>query len=59
MRNKMIGGVCSGLADYFAVDVTLVRIGFVFLGLLTHITGIALVIYLVLWAIMPEGPREP
>ena len=27
-NNKVIGGVCSGLADYFDVDATLVRVGF-------------------------------
>ncbi|HUS15388.1 MAG TPA: PspC domain-containing protein [Chloroflexia bacterium] len=55
-NQKMLGGVCAGLADYFGVDVTLVRIGFVLLGLFTHVTGAALLLYLLLWAIMPVAP---
>ncbi len=31
--NKMIGGVCSGVADYFGVDPTIVRIVWVLLGI--------------------------
>jgi phage shock protein C len=49
--NKMLGGVCAGLAEYFGIDVTLVRIGFVLVGLLTHV--FTPFWYLILWAIMP------
>lgn len=50
--NRQLGGVCGGIADYFAVDPTLVRIGFVLLALLS-LGGGALVAYAVLWVIMP------
>jgi phage shock protein C len=55
--NKMLGGVCAGLAEYFGVDVTLVRIGVVLLGLATHAFG--LLAYLLLWAIMPTSAQAP
>jgi phage shock protein C len=53
--DKMIAGVCGGLAHYFGVDPVLTRlamVGLVFAG------GIGLLIYAVLWLIMPiqEGP---
>lgn len=53
MNNKMIGGVCSGLADYFDMDPTLVRliwVAFVLIG------GTGILAYIIAWIIMPEGP---
>jgi phage shock protein C len=51
VRDKKIAGVCSGLAKYFDVDVTLVRLavatGIVLSG------GLGLVAYIVAWIIMP------
>jgi phage shock protein C len=46
----MIGGVCGGLAEYLEVDPTIVRLGFVLLGLYS---GIGIAAYLILWIIMP------
>lgn len=51
----MIGGVCSGIAKYFEVDPTAVRLAFV---LLLFAGGGGLWIYLVLWIIMPLEPQE-
>ena len=50
---KKIAGVCGGIADYFDVDVTLVRallIGLSFLG------GWGIIVYLVLWFSAPQKP---
>ena len=52
-RDKMLAGVSGGLAEYFDVDVTLVRAGWVVVCFLT--AGFALVGYLVLAIIMPRG----
>jgi phage shock protein C len=52
--DKMIAGVCGGLAAYLGVDPVLVRLGFVILILAS---GIGLPIYLVLWLIMPTSSR--
>ena len=57
-RNKsdvMIAGVCSGLAKYFDVDPTAIRLAFV---LLLFVGFGGLWIYLVLWIIMPLDPGE-
>lgn len=51
--NKMIAGVCGGIADYFSIDATVVRLLFVlgfFLG------TAAFWIYIVMWVLMPEEP---
>lgn len=51
--DRMVAGVCSGLAEYFDLDPTLVRAGYVLLSLLS--AGFpGLLIYLVLWMVMPE-----
>jgi phage shock protein C len=47
----MIGGVCGGLAKYFAIDATLVRLIFV---LLTVAGGSGVLIYFILWIVMPR-----
>jgi len=49
--DKMIAGVCGGLATYFGVDATLVRLAFAALILIGM--GSPLLAYLVLWLIMP------
>ena len=50
--NRIIGGVCSGLAAYWRVDPTIVRLIFVLLA----IFGMAgVLIYLILWIILPEA----
>ena len=50
-RNKMISGVSGGLGEYFAIDPTVVRIAFV---LLAFFNGVGLIVYLLLWLIMPS-----
>lgn len=45
--------MCGGLAEFFGLNPTLVRIGFVFFGLF----GVGEVVYLVLWLIVPKEPR--
>jgi phage shock protein C len=55
MRNTedgVLAGVAAGFADYFAVDPTLVRLGFV---LLAVFGGSGLVLYLVSWLLMPRA----
>lgn len=52
-NNRMIAGVCGGLGDYFNIDPTLVRLLFVLIGLTV---GGGVLIYLLLWLILPEEP---
>lgn len=55
-NNRMIGGVCAGIADYFNWDITLVRIVYVLATFFTAFSGG--IVYLILWLIMPEAGRE-
>ena len=50
--DKKLAGVCGGLARYFDIDATLVRIVFV---LLTLFSGGGLILYIVLWLVMPAS----
>lgn len=50
--DSMIGGVCGGLAAYFNIDPTIVRVAMV---LITLAWGTGLLVYLLLWAILPES----
>lgn len=49
-NNKIIGGVCSGLADYFDIDTTLVR---AVVASSVIFAGVGLGLYLVLWIVLP------
>ena len=51
--NRVWGGVCGGLADYFDLDPTLVRLGYVLISILSAAFPGALV-YLILLVIMPD-----
>jgi phage shock protein PspC (stress-responsive transcriptional regulator) len=51
-RNRMIAGVCGGIADYLGWDPTVVRIVYILLSIFTFFSGA--LAYLVLWIVMPE-----
>lgn len=51
-KNKTIFGVCSGLADYLGIDVTIVRVGFAVTALFY---GVAIIVYLILAVAMPDA----
>lgn len=55
-NRRMVSGVLGGIADYFAVDASIVRIVFVVLTLLTHVFPGILVYALLAW-VMPENPE--
>ena len=50
-EGRMLAGVCVGLADYFGVDVNLVRLGF---GVFTVFWGLGALIYALAWVVLPE-----
>ena len=52
-EGKIVAGVCGGLAKYFDIDATLVRIGFVVIAVLTHIL-FGLIVYVVMAAVVPQ-----
>lgn len=52
-RNKMIAGVCAGLAEWLDWDVTLVRIGYVLISIFSAAFP-GILIYIILWIVMPK-----
>ncbi len=54
--DKKLFGVCSGLAEHFSMDPTLMRVLFVFIFLAF---GTGLLLYLILAIVMPEKPVGP
>lgn len=53
--NRVIGGVCSGLAEYFGLDTALVRIAFVIAFMFA---SFGFWIYIILWAILPVSGQQ-
>ena len=51
--DRKLAGVCGGLAQYFGVDATLIRVLFVLLAVLG---GSGLVLYVAMWIIVPNEP---
>lgn len=52
INDKMIGGVCGGIAEYFGWDSTLIRIIWALATIFTAFAGI--IVYIILWIIMPK-----
>lgn len=54
-QERIIAGICGGLAEFFGIGVSRVRIAllvFILFG------GLSLWVYLVLWLIIPQAPRQ-
>ncbi len=54
-KEKMLGGVCGGIAQYFGIDPTLIRLIFV---IIFFAEGAGFLAYVVAWIIIPEEPEE-
>lgn len=54
-HDRMIAGVCGGVADFFGLDATPVRIATIFLLLFG---GLSLWVYIILWLIVPKAPKK-
>ena len=52
VKNKKIAGVCAGIANYFDLDPTLVRVIWI---LLVCVAGTGVLAYLIAGAVMPEA----
>ena len=52
-QNRTLAGVCGGIAEYLGWDPTLVRVAWI---ILTLLGGSGILIYLILWLVMPESP---
>lgn len=53
--DKMVAGVCAGVAEYFGIDPVIVRIIFILLALAG---GPGVLLYIILWIVMPESPID-
>jgi phage shock protein C len=56
-QERIIAGVCGGLAKYMNVDATIVRVIFVILTVFTAVIP-GILIYLVMWIIIPKDSEE-
>lgn len=54
-REARIGGVCAGIAEYFDVDPTIVRLLWVFF---TPLGGGGILAYIIAWIIIPLHPKD-
>ena len=54
-QHKMIAGVCGGLAEWLGWDVTLVRVAYVLASILS-VAFPGILVYIILWAVMPRAP---
>ncbi len=52
-NNRMIAGVCAGIAEYFGWDVTVTRIVYVVISILS-VAFPGILVYLILWLVMPQ-----
>jgi phage shock protein PspC (stress-responsive transcriptional regulator) len=50
-NDRVLGGVCAGLAEYFGLDITLVRLAYAVLTFCTAFSGV--IIYIIAWIIIP------
>ncbi|WP_339784821.1 MAG: PspC domain-containing protein [Imperialibacter sp.] len=53
-RDKMLGGVCAGIANYFGWDPTMVRLGYVVLSLVSAAFP-GILVYIIMWIVVPES----
>ena len=54
-KNKIIAGICGGMGEFLNVDPTIIRIIWIILSL-TYGSGILL--YLILWLVIPKNPKH-
>ena len=56
-RNKMIAGVCGGMAEYFQLDPTVVRVAYVLISIIS-VAFPGILAYIILMFVMPP-PEQP
>ena len=55
-KNKYIGGVCGGVAEYFNLDPTLIRILWVIIVFFPP--GLGIILYILFWIFVPRNPKQ-
>lgn len=57
-KNRWVGGVCGGLAEYFHIDAIVVRLIFIVLTLFLVVSiPVMLVLYVIMWIAIPAEPE--
>ena len=56
-HNKMIAGVCGGLAEWFGWDPTLIRLLYVLISIFS-VAFPGIIVYIILWVVMPPADAE-
>ncbi len=56
-KNRQLAGVCGGLAEFLGWDATLTRVVFVLVSIFSAAFP-GIIVYLVLWLLMPQAPEE-
>lgn len=56
-RDRILGGVLSGFAEYINADITLIRVVYVLLSILSAAFP-GLLVYIIFWAVTPEKPLD-
>ncbi len=54
-NERILGGVCGGIGEYFNIDPTIVRLLWI---LFIFAYGIGLIFYFIAWFIIPRNPRH-
>ena len=55
-KDKLVGGVCGGIGEYFKIDPVIVRIVWVILAVASF--GTAILVYIILWILIPRDPKH-
>ena len=53
-KNRVLGGVCGGIGEFFDVDPTIVRL----LWILLSFVGMGILLYIIAWIIIPRNPNH-
>ncbi len=51
-KNRMLGGVCGGIGEYFDIDPTIVRL----VAVVFALSGAGILAYIIAWIIIPDQP---
>jgi phage shock protein C len=57
-RHKMIAGVCGGIAEYFQIDPTVVRVAYVLISIVS-VAFPGILAYIILMFVMPHPDQSP
>jgi len=55
-KDRILGGVCGGLGEYFNIDPTIIRLIWILCVLASF--GICVLIYIIAWIIVPRNPKH-